>query len=79
MDITNSEANVKSTSRISVSDTSPSGGQITNVSQSDNSPVMMNKDGLQERGSRADELIATMGDDSYSLATEPPRMSKMKG
>lgn len=59
--------------------TSSSPDTPTNVTSADNSPVMMNKSGLMERGSRADDLIAMAGDDSARLSIEPPRRGKMKG
>lgn len=64
--------------RASFDSTVPSGG-ITNVSASDNSPTMMNTEGLKERGFRADQLIEMAGDDSYRLGTEAPRKDKIKG
>lgn len=69
---------LKSGSRVSLDSAAPSGG-ITNVSKSDNSPVMMNKPEMAERGSRADALIEMAGDDSYRLGTEAPRRGKIKG
>lgn len=69
---------LKSESRVSLDSAAPSAG-ITNVSKSDNAPVMMNKPELAERGSRADALIEMAGDDAYRLGTEAPRKSKMKG
>lgn len=69
---------IKSGTRVSLDSTAPTGG-ITNVSKSDNSPVMMNTPEMKERGSRADALIEMAGDDSYRLGTEAPRKSKMKG
>lgn len=64
--------------RMDVTSTKPTGG-ISNVSQSDNSPVMMNTPGMKERGFRADQLIEMAGDDAYRLGQEPARMDKMKG
>lgn len=64
--------------RASFDSTVPSGG-ISNVSQSDNAPVMMNKPGMAERGSRADALIEMAGDDTYRLGQEPARKGKIKG
>lgn len=72
------ENGMKSDKRIDVQDTAASGG-ISNVSQSDNSPVMMNTPGMKERGFRADQLIEMAGDDGYRLGTEASRMEKMKG
>lgn len=69
----------KTDNRASFDSTAPSGG-IRNVSQDDNSKVLMNlADGLAPRGSRADALIDTMSDDTYRLGTEPMRMQKIKG
>lgn len=67
----------RSDKRVSVS--SASGNPSKQASSSDNSPVMMNKAGMKSRGSRADELVEMVGDDSYRLGTEAPRKSKMKG
>lgn len=67
-----------SASRASIDSTPPQGG-ITNVSEADNMPVMMNKPGMLPRGSRADALIEMAGDDSYRLGTEAPRFGKIKG
>jgi hypothetical protein len=58
--------------------TEPSGG-ISNVSQEYNSPVNMNTPSLKPRAFRADQLIETMGNDSYSLQGEAARKTKMKG
>lgn len=69
---------MKSVPRAQFDSTPPSKG-ITNVSATDNSPVMMNKPELADRGSRADALIEMAGDDSYRLNVEAPRRSKMKG
>lgn len=69
---------MKSSNRGSFDTTAPSGG-ITNVSAQDNGEVMMNKPGLDSRGSRADALIEMAGMDSYRLGTEAPRRSKIKG
>lgn len=68
---------VKSEKRIDVE--SASGNPSKQASTADNSPVMMNKPGMQPRGSRADELVEMAGDDGYRLGTEAPRKSKMKG
>jgi hypothetical protein len=62
----------------SVDSTPPSGG-ISNVSKADNSPINMNTPEPKPRAYRADQLIDTMSDDSYSLTVEAPRMTKMKG
>lgn len=67
-----------SESRIEVTGTAPTAG-FSNVSQADNSQVMMNKPGLDERGSRADALIEMAGDDTYRLGQEPARKGKIKG
>lgn len=69
---------IKSGTRVSLDSTPPSGG-ITNVSKADNSPVMMNTPEMKERGSRADALVEMAGNDTYSLAMEAPRKSKIKG
>lgn len=68
----------KTDNRAEFDSTIPSGG-IRNVSEADNSPVMMNTPGLKERGYRADQLIEMAGDDAYRLSTEAPRREKMKG
>lgn len=71
---------VVSEKRISVTGSAPSNGNpALNASSSDDSPVMMNKPEMASRGSRADALVEMAGNDSYSLATEAPRMGKMKG
>lgn len=68
-----------SESRINIDSTSPTQG-FSNVSQEDNSAVLMNMaSGLKERGSRADALIDMAAMDNYRLANETPRKQKMKG
>lgn len=62
----------------SFDETPPSGG-ISNVSQEDNSPINMNTPEPKVRSSRAEALIETMGEDSYSLTAESPRHTKMTG
>lgn len=69
---------VKTDNRANFDSTVPSGG-ISNVSQADNSKVLMNKPEMDTRGSRADALVDTMSMDSYRLGTEAPRMGKIKG
>lgn len=63
--------------RVSVESTS--GNPSKQASSSDNGATNMNTPGLKERGSRCDQLIDMAGDDSYRLATEAPRKTKMKG
>lgn len=58
---------------------SASGNPSRQASDADNSPVMMNKPDLAQRGSRADALIEMAGDDSYRLGQEPARKGKIKG
>jgi hypothetical protein len=68
-----------SQSRVSVESTPPSNG-IGNVTEADNSSVLMNlAAGVAPRGSRADALIEMAGMDNYRLANEPARRGKMKG
>lgn len=64
--------------RMEVSSTTPSGG-LTNVSGTDNSPVNMNTPSPKPRAYRCDQLVETMGDDSYDLGGESPRHTKMVG
>lgn len=65
--------------RASIDSTPPSGG-ISNVSEADNTPTLMNMaSGPKERGSRADALIEMASNDSYRLTEEAPRKGKMKG
>lgn len=79
MKITDAKTNTSSgQGRQSFDSTTPSGG-ITNVSASDNSPVLMNTPSLKPRGFRADQLVAMANDDGYRLSTEAPRKDKMKG
>lgn len=59
---------------------SPTNGSVPKqMTDSDNSPVMMNTPGLKQRGFRADQLVEMAGDDSGRLSIEAPRMVKMKG
>jgi hypothetical protein len=78
MKVSDSSSNgAVSEKRVSV--TSSAGSPANQASASDNSATNMNTPELKERGFRADQLIDMAGDDSYRLATEAPRKTKMKG
>lgn len=80
MKVTDVSTNTKSGGdRQPFESTPPSAGSITNVSQADNSPTLMNTPEPKERGFRADQLVEMAGDDAYRLTPEAARMDKIKG
>jgi len=67
-----------SSKRVDVADTTPSNG-FSNVSSTTNSATNMNAPELKQRSWRSDQLVEMAGDDSFRIANEAPRHTKMKG
>ena len=65
--------------RQNINSAQPTAGSITNVQQQDNGKVMMNKQVVDYRGSRADALIDIMNMDQERLTLEAPRHTKIPG
>jgi hypothetical protein len=78
MKITEDSVGMASKKRVHVTDTAPSGG-FSNVSSGDNAATNMNAAELKPRSWRTDQLVDSTGMDSFTLATEAPRHTKMKG